>query len=358
MADWIPRVAVVGCGRIATSEHLPSLVDASRRGLCTLVAVCDSNAARAEATGQRFGVAPFATLDEAIDRARPDVVTIATLPPSHRELTIRALDAGCHVLCEKPIAMNLAEARVMVEAASRANRLLSVCFEYRYWDEVEYVRQRLARGDFGQVHFIRTWGGGVRQLVVDEARRRRKTSGGGVLTHWTSHNLDLALWLLGYPEPLTASAFGHQRVARLPSRATAWRGMVEPADPDVEDFAFGLIRLASGTAVSVEANYLQAPSTRPEGWEILAEKATISISPLRVWLDRGDEWLDDTPPAGTLAPCDYRMNRLIEGFLDRVRIGGPAPVAGAEIIRIQGLMDALYDSMWSGQEVALSTDRS
>jgi predicted dehydrogenase len=353
MVDPIPRVAVVGCGRIATTEHLPCLLEASRRGLCSLVAVCDANAARAEAVGQRFGVPAYPTLDETIHRARPDVVTIATLPPSHRELSLRALDAGCHVLCEKPIAMNLAEARDMVDAAMRTNRLLSICFEYRYWDEAVYVRQRIAHGDFGHVHFIRTWGGGVNALVMDEARRHWQTAGGGVLTHWTIHNLDLALWLLGSPEVLTASGFGYQRVSRLPQSAVSRLAPAGLPDPGIEDFALGFVRLANGTAISVEANFLQAPSTRPEGWEILADTATVTISPIKVWHDRGGVWHDDTPPAGALAPCDYRMIRLIEGFLERVRSGGPPPVVGAEILQIQGLMDALYESMRAGREVAL-----
>src|SRR5262245_4077840 len=212
MTGWNPRVAVVGCGRIATTEHLPSLVNAASHGLCTLVAVCDSDAGRAARAGQQFGVPFFTSLAETIDRARPDVVDIATLPPSHRDLARHAFDAGCHVLCEKPVAMNLAEAREMVDAARKADRLLSICFEYRYWEEAGLVRARLASGELGHVHFIRTWGGGVHQLVLDPSRRQWQTSGGGVLTHWTIHNLDLAIWLLGNPEPLTASAFGYQRV--------------------------------------------------------------------------------------------------------------------------------------------------
>jgi predicted dehydrogenase len=182
-----------------------------------------------------------------------------------------------------------------------------------------------------------------------------QSSGGGVLTHWTIHNLDLALWLLGNPEPLTASAFGYQRVGKLPPAASTWLGRIEPGDPRIEDFAIGLIRVAGGAAISVEANFLQAPSTRPEGWEVLTDRATVSISPIRIWLDRGDAWLDDTPPPGSVAPCDYRMNRMIEGFLDRVRRGGPSPVSGDEILRIQRLMDALYQSMVTGREVELSS---
>ncbi|HLZ09703.1 MAG TPA: Gfo/Idh/MocA family oxidoreductase [Chloroflexota bacterium] len=348
------RVAVIGCGRIATSGHLPSLAEIAPTGLGRAVAVCDMDRDRGEQVARQFDLPFFSSLEETILRAEPDVVTLATLPPSHRALAVRALDAGCHVLCEKPIAMNLAEAVEMVAAAERNKRLLSVCFEYRYWDEAKYLRQRIARGDLGHVHFIRTWGGGVHELVGSSPRRHLATSGGGVLTHWTIHNLDLALWLLGHPDPLTASAFGYQRLARLPAAAVlSWLGDVGRYDPEIEDFASGFIRLANGTALTVEANFLQAPATRPEGWEILADRATAEISPIRVWLDRGDTWLDDTPPPGTLARCDYRMTRLIAGFLERVRDGGPPPVSGPEILRVQGLMDALYKSMAIGREVAI-----
>jgi predicted dehydrogenase len=242
----------------------------------------------------------------------------------------------------------------MVAAAERANRLLSICFEYRYWDESVYLRRRIAAGDFGHVHHVRTWAGGVHALPPDPGRRYWANTGGGVLTYWTIHNLDLALWLLGNPEPLTASAFGYHRLAHLPPSAfETWLRGNEPGDPRVEDFAVGLVRLAGGSAISVEANFLQRPSTRPEGWEILGDRGAASISPIRVWLDRGDAWIDDTPPAGTLAPCDYKMERLIAGFLECVRDGRPSPVSGPEILRIQRLMDALYASMAQGREVAL-----
>ena len=104
----------------------------------------------------------------------------------------------------------------------------------------------------------------------------------------------------------------------------------------------------------MEANWRQPPSPRPEGWELLGERGAASISPLRVWADRGGRWVDETPPPGTLAPCDYDMGRLMAGFLERVRAGGPAPVSGPEIVRIQRLMDALYESARREREVVMA----
>ncbi|MCZ6675637.1 MAG: Gfo/Idh/MocA family oxidoreductase [Candidatus Poribacteria bacterium] len=351
------RVAVIGCGRIASDGHLPAYRAAAESGLCTLVGVCDVIIERAQEAARQYGVRPFDKVGEMIAETQPEVVSITTMPSSHYDLTLQALNAGCHVLCEKPVAMNLGEATEMVQAAQRADRLLSICFEYRYWDESVYLRDRLAAGDFGHVHAARTWGGAVYGFPTSRGFHRLASAGGGVLTHWTIHNLDLALWLLGNPEPLTASAFCHQRLAQYPAALGPSLDAMKP-ESGIEDFAMGFVRLAGGAVVTVEANFLQSPSGRHEGWEFLGERGAASIAPIRVWLDRGDEWIDDTPVPGTLAPCDYRMERLIAGFLQAVRTGGKAPVSGAEILRIQRLMDALYASAACGHEVTVETPLS
>ena len=111
------------------------------------------------------------------------------------------------------------------------------------------------------------------------------------------------------------------------------------------------VRLEGGTVISVEADWLQPPSGRHEGWEILGERGAASLSPLRFRIVKDGSWIDDGPPPGALAPSDYGMKRLYNAFLEAVRSGGPAPVAGAEIVRIQSLMDALYESAALGREV-------
>jgi predicted dehydrogenase len=357
------KVAVIGCGKIGTSGHLPAFAAAARAGLCEIAAVCDVDRQRAAAAARPYGVPAFDSVDALLDQVNPDVVSIATLPSNHRDLTLRALAAGCHVLCEKPIASDAAEAQEMVTAAERAGKLLSLCLQYRWWDEARYVRQRIAAGDLGHVHAVRTWGGAPHAFPRHMSRHNAAIAGRGVLAHWTIHNLDLALWLLGNPEPLTASAFCYQKLGRLShpppgspadGATVAHAAAYQEVDPAVEDFAAALVRLAGGTVVTVEANWLQAPSRRPEGWELLGDRGAAAISPVRVWLERDGQWVDDTPPAGTLAACDYDMSRLMAGFLEAVRAGGPSPVAGPEIVRLQRLMDALYRSADTGQEVPVT----
>src|SRR5437870_10794476 len=101
------RVAVIGSGQIAVSAHLPAYQAAARACLCSLVGVCDTDLARAQAAAQPYGIPAFGAVDELLAQTTPDMVSIATQPSSHRDLTLHALDAGCHVLCEKPVAMNL-----------------------------------------------------------------------------------------------------------------------------------------------------------------------------------------------------------------------------------------------------------
>ena len=176
-----------------------------------------------------------------------------------------------------------------------------------------------------------------------------------MLAHWTIHNIDLALWLLGHPEPVTASAFCHQRLAEYPEALGPLAEGLDDASviPSMEDFAYGMVRLENDAVVTVEADWLQPPIARNEGWEILGSKGMAQISPVNVKLDRGGKWIDDTPPPGTLAPCDYTMDQLMIRFLDAIRSGAGPPVTADEVRRIQKLMDALYTSAAEKREVAL-----
>ena len=345
------RVAVIGCGQIATSQHLPAYREAVDDGVCSLVGVCDLVPERMAQASRQFEVAGFQDAEAMLEKTEPDVVSIATLPSSHRDLAVMCLEAGCHVLCEKPVAMDAGEARDMVRAAETRNRLLSICFQYRTWDESRYLRDRIAEGVLGHVHAVRTWGGcayGLPKLAYSS----RGLCGGGVLAHWTIHNLDLALWLLGNPEPLTASAFRHQRASGFRTASGHLADDVDQMslDPDFEDFGAGFIRLSGDTILTVEGDFFQGPSDRPEGWDFLGDRGSASVSPLGIRTDDGRTWRDEIP---ALKPCDYDMRQLINEFLGAVRQGEASPVSGMEIVRIQRLMDALYASASCGHEVAV-----
>jgi predicted dehydrogenase len=349
-----PRVAIVGCGRITREGHLPAWIEAARAGRCELVAVADRDASRAAVAADMAGVAAYGALDELLAATQPDIVHVATLLDSHRDLAVGALRAGCHVLCEKPIARDAAEATAMVAAAEEAGRLLSICFQSRCLPAARYLRDVLASGELGAVLSVRTWGTDVRGLPVN---RTWPPGGGGALSHFTSHNIDLALWLLGFPPVVSVSAMGWQRLPRIGVESVPMSGGLQRADAlpaGIEDAGWAFIRLASGALITVEANFLARPASRQTGYEVLAERGTAALMPLEVWRDEGDAWVDATPNDGLLAPEPDGMAGLIHDFLSAVASGGPSPTRGPEIVAVQRVMDAIYRSVRSGREVLLA----
>jgi predicted dehydrogenase len=346
-------VAIVGCGRIMQTAHLPVWRDAARAGRCEIVGVADRDLARATTVGASVGVPAFGSLDELLAATRPDIVHVATLLDTHRDLTVAALRAGCHVLCEKPIASDATQAAEMVAAAEAAGRILSICFQSRAISDARYLHDFLASGSVGAVLSVRTWGTDVRGMPVN---RQWPHPGGGVLSHFTSHNLDLALWLLGYPRVRSVSAIGWHRINRMGVDAVPMAAGIQDVNAvpaDIEDTGYAFLRLDHDALVTVEANFLARPASRQTGYEILAERGAGSLFPLEVWRDDGDRWTDITPATATRTLDPWEMTGLIDEFLVAVATGGPAPVRGSEIVALQRAMDAIYESVRTRTEVSI-----
>jgi predicted dehydrogenase len=141
------KAAVIGTGGAARLH-----MEAYARNRHTLpAAVCSGSAVRAEQFAMEFGVRPYTSVEQMLERERPDVVSVATLEWEHVEPVLLALEAGAHVLCEKPMAHSVAAGERMVEAARRAGRSLGVNFNYRSVPAHELIRQELQRGGFGGV---------------------------------------------------------------------------------------------------------------------------------------------------------------------------------------------------------------
>ena len=168
-----------------------------------VVAVADTDPVRLQAAADELQVPQrYTDARRMLRRENLDIVSIATPNKFHLPLALAAFDAGCHVLCEKPMALNAAEGRRMIAAAKKARRRLMINFSYRFTEQAAALKQQVDSGILGDVYFGRTvW-----------HRRRgiprfggwfgiKKLSGGGPLIDLGVHRLDLALWLMGYPKP-------------------------------------------------------------------------------------------------------------------------------------------------------------
>jgi predicted dehydrogenase len=189
-------MAIAGCGAVSQVHHLPAL---ARSRTARAVALVDRDLDRARGLAERFAV-PRVAASLAEVAAGVDAVIVALPNHLHCGLTLEALERGLHVLVEKPMALDVAEAASMVAAARERGRILAVGTEFRFVPAYSWVRQVLAAGWLGRPrHFEMRVGVIPNWPYASDYLLRRETAGGGVLFDFGAHVLDLLLWWLGPP---------------------------------------------------------------------------------------------------------------------------------------------------------------
>jgi len=246
------RFAIVGCGGITLQNHLPGLA------LCkdaSLTAICDADAATLERARQQTGVAAASTdYREIVRRDDVDAVIIATPNFTHAAIALEAIARGKHVLCEKPLALNLAEARAMAEAASKTGVRHMTAFTYRFVPAMRYLVHRVHQGDLGQPYHYRScrlqdWG--TRGLGW---RQVKKLAGSGELGDMLSHRIDFAHLLAG-------------PISRLVAQVAQWHPVRGGKPNDLDDWVAILASFRSGATGVLESSKLA--SGRNESWRSL-----------------------------------------------------------------------------------------
>ncbi|TVR08376.1 MAG: gfo/Idh/MocA family oxidoreductase [Planctomycetota bacterium] len=239
------RVGVIGLGM--GRGHVANF---NKHSGCRVVAICDLDTKRCQLVQAEHQVdAVYDNADTMLAEARLDVVAIATPNILHHPLTLKAFTAGCHVLCEKPMAMNSAQAEEMRDAARAAQKRLMINFSYRFNEQSWALRQHVDDGHLGEVYFARTsWHRRRGMPGFGGWFGRKEMSGGGPLIDLGVHRIDLALWLMGYPNPTWIMGATYDHIARPLAEA-------ESKAFDVEDLATALIRFDNGATLQVEASW-------------------------------------------------------------------------------------------------------
>jgi predicted dehydrogenase len=231
------RFALIGCGDIGILRA-KALVQAAG---CRLVAAADTDAAKARTVASLSpGAVAVTNWREAIQRPDVDAVIVSTPPSLHEEMTVAALEAGKHVLCEKPLARTPDECRAMVAAAERTGRKLATGFNYRFYPSFRKARELLDSGVIGELDHIRSYGGysatSHNQPWVHDAG----TVGGGALRDIGIHLLDLTRDFLGDVVSVQGKATGR-----------VWKY------PGCEDNGFALLTSSRGNLASVHASWTE-----------------------------------------------------------------------------------------------------
>ncbi|MDD5673298.1 MAG: Gfo/Idh/MocA family oxidoreductase [Chitinivibrionales bacterium] len=316
-----------------------------------VAAIADLDKSKLETVGDKYAVpGRYTDYKKMLAREDLDIVSVVTPNIFHKPIAIAALKAGCHVLCEKPMAMNAGQAREMLAAANAAKKRIMINFSYRFNEQSQALKRAVEAGVMGDIYFGRTvW-----------HRRRgipglggwfcsKKMAGGGPLIDLGVHRLDLALWLMGYPKPAAVIGNTFNSIGR--------RLAAEQGKPfDVEDLATGYITFTNGAVLTVEASWASNIGD-PEIMEtrLLGTKAGLLQRNLNggytfeceIYSDeQGFLYNKKLNSAGPVFGPMYH-------FVDAITHDKPHIADGKEGLIVMEILDALYKSAKTGRQVTI-----
>jgi predicted dehydrogenase len=343
------RVGVIGTGGIATQQHIPGYQAVPG---VEIAALCDVVPGRAaEAATKVPGARAYTDFREMLEREQLDAVSVTTPNFAHRDATIAAFEAGCHVLCEKPIAMNVPEAREMVAASEKAGKLLQVGQHMRFEAEAMALRKFVEAGEMGQIYHaeatylrrrgIPTWG------VFTQSRFQ----GGGALIDIGVHALDRALWLMGNPKPVSVSGMTYANFGKRTDLATP-RGLWDVDKFDVDDMGVALVRFEDGATLILRACWAAHIEGNIVGTRIMGTEAGAFMSPLRIFRDEHGSMVDVTPTG--LVPVEGHAAEIVH-FVSCIRGESECMVKTSQVLDVQAILDGIYESARTGREVRLDS---
>ena len=255
MSEDVLRIGLVGVGGVCNAVHYPGF---SRIPGVEVAGLCEPSDTLRAARKAEWGIdACYAELGEMLEEVKPDAVAIATPNIHHRELIFQSLEAGCHVMCEKPLGMDYAETRLIYEAAKSSGLRHMTAFTYRFVPALNYIRHLVHSGELGQIRHARfqrlqDWG----EKAIGW-RQYKDQAGSGELGDMGIHRIDFAEDLLGPILSLCASS--KQLVPRDQTPEDA------PCRPqDVEDWVAWIVDFAGGTTGVFEMGKL-SKGFGPEG---------------------------------------------------------------------------------------------
>jgi predicted dehydrogenase len=348
------KVAVIGCGRIARMEHIPSYAKNPQAEVKYLVDILPERAI--ELAGQ-YGI-PNAITDFRDILGDPEVeaVSICTPNDTHAPIAIACLEAGKHVLCEKPASVSLELVKEMKAAADRSGRILNIGVVNRFNTAVNRIKDMIDAGELGRLYHIYCSFRSHRSIPgLGGAFTTRAHSGGGVLIDWGVHFLDLIFYSIGQPNVLSVSGQTHSVLGKAMEDyafINMWAGPPDYSGTyDVEDFVTGLIR-TEGPTISLNGAWAQNIGETAMFVEFLGDKAGIKWEyggDFKVYSAKNGALLETVP---TFQKADM-FYAEIDSFMKAAREIVKTRANIDNVIITSAVMEALYQSGELGKEVCL-----
>jgi len=248
------KVGIIGCGGIANGKHLLALKESPD---CEVVAFCDIVEDRATKACKEFGTEgakTYTDYKELLKDKSIDTIHVCTPNKSHSFISIDALEAGKHVLCEKPMAKTYKEAMAMVEASERTGKKLTIGYQNRFNQAHLHLHDACEAGELGDIYIAKAHAIRRRAVPTWGVFLNEEEQGGGPLIDIGTHALDVTLWMMDNYKPKYVVGNSYKELTKTKNAANAF-GSWNPEEYNVESAAFGFITMENGATIILESSW-------------------------------------------------------------------------------------------------------
>ncbi len=352
------RIGIIGCGGIANGKHLPALKKIEE---VEMVAFCDIIIERANKAAEEYGVdgaKVYEDYNEMLKNENLDVVHVCTPNNNHASASVAAMEAGCHVMCEKPMAKTVAQAQEMLDCQKRTGKKLTIGYQNRYTAENTYLHEACMNGDLGEIYYaeaeairrraVPTWG-----VFIDE-----EAQGGGPLIDIGTHALDMTLWHMNNYDVKSVKGSVFKKLSKQTHTANTW-GDWDPEKYTAEDSAFGFVTMSNGATIIIKSSWaINLAEPREAKCVLAGTKAGADFHDgLRINTVKYNRQVIEKVATGAggvafyagsnKTPADIEARQWIDAILNDTE----PVVKPEEAFVVTKILEAVYESAKTGKEV-------
>lgn len=348
------RIGMIGAGGIAQGAHMAGY--ASIPDECEMVVVCDINPETAQKAADKFGISKVVSdYRDVLNDPEVDAVSITTPNKYHFQPTIDALRAGKHVLCEKPLAMNGAEAREMCRVAKETGKMLMVALQNRFTGSARFLKDYIDHGYMGDIYYARAQALRRRGVPAWGVFIDKEQQGGGPLIDIGVHILDFTLYFMGYPKPVSVFGKTWDTLGKNPNLFNNW-GSYDRDKYTVEDFAAGMIKFENGAVVTLESSFMGNLDGDPFQTQLFGTKSGAVVkpwgdNPITIYTEQDQQLFNINPV--NIPNVESAHIAEVQAFVRAIANGEPSPVPGENGLILNAIFDAIYKSSETGREEAV-----
>lgn len=348
------KIGIIGTGSLS-AYHIDAYKNNSN---VELVALCDNFGERARQKASELGIKEaYKDYNEMLKVSNIDAVSVITSNNTHAQVAIAALEAGKHVLCEKPPALNAADVIKMKECADKNGKLLMFGFVRRFAPNTQVLSEFIQKGQLGDIYYVKT--GFLRRCGNPGGWFANKTiSGGGPLIDLGVHIIDLAMYLMGKPKPVKVFGNVYSNIGnRANIKGASWYKAADfdTGINDVEDFANGLIKFDNGASLFIETSWAMNIKADLFYMDLFGNKGGAKLEPEFEMYSEKNDYMVDIKPIMDSNSFDFNKSfgAEINHFVDCLVNGTPCICPAEDGVTIMKILDAIYKSSETGEAIEL-----